>query len=510
MARSFNIYSQKQRWKLFLFAAALVFVGLSLWYTKSLVDKIAEEERKKVEIWAEAVKKRSALVQYTSRLFDKLQQGERKKVELYLEATRYLARPDISDVSFALNVLNDNTTVPVILTNEKGQITSFRNIEIPAELDKTSYLKAQLDDMATQYDPIEIVYYGESKVYLYYKDSRLFSELKTTFEDLQESFISELMLNAASSPLILLDSASRQVIEAGNVNPLVVADRTLLDKKLEEMLNQHEPLSVEINGKKAYVYYEDSFILTQLTYYPLAQFGIIGLFIMIAYLLFSTARRAEQNQVWVGMSKETAHQLGTPLSSMMAWVELLREDPKNQQVADELMKDIERLQVVTDRFSKIGSQPDLEEQDLLPLLKESVEYFKHRNGRNVVFYTSLPNYPVTVTLNRSLFEWVIENLVKNALDAMEGKGSIELKVEDFGHKVHIEISDSGKGIPANQFKTIFQPGYTSKKRGWGLGLSLSRRIIKEYHEGKIYVLRSEMGVGTTFRISLRRTRSNQS
>lgn len=500
----YNIYSQKQRWKLLLFSAALVFVALSLWYTKTLVEKVAAEERSKVEIWAEAVKKRSTLVQYTSKLFDKLQEGERKKVELYLEATRYVTRPDVTDLSFALNVLNENTTVPVILTNEQGEITSYRNIAVPEYEDADAYLKGQIEDMAAQYDPIEIVYYGNSKVYLYYKDSRLFSELKKTFADLQESFIAELMLNAATSPLILLDSASGKVIEAGNVSQEVLGDEHRLQKKLAQMLSQHAPLEVELNGRKAFVYYEDSYILTQLTYYPIAQFSIIGLFIFIAYLLFSTARKAEQNRVWVGMSKETAHQLGTPLSSMMAWIELLRQDDKNAQVADELMKDVERLLVVTDRFSKIGSQPSLEEQDLIPLLAEGVDYFKRRMGKKVEFKTSFPDHPVIVTLNRSLFEWVIENLVKNALDAMEGQGSIEISVEDLGSRVHIEFSDTGKGLAANKFKTVFDPGYTSKKRGWGLGLSLSKRIIKEYHNGKIFVLKSELGVGTTFRISLKR------
>jgi len=504
MFRSYNIYSNKQRWKLLLFGAALLFVGLSLWYTQSLVDKIAQEERSKVEIWAEAVKKRSALVQYTSQLFDKLQSGERKKVELYLEATKYLARPDISDVSFALNVLNDNTTVPVILTNEKGDITSHRNITIPRGEDEKQYLRKVLGEMNAQYEPIEIAYYGESKVFLHYMDSKLFSELKSTFADLQESFISELMLNSASSPLILLDSATQKVIEAGNVDEAVLTDKESLQKRLEMMLSQHEPFDVEINGQKALVYYEDSFLLTQLKYYPFVQFVVIGLFIVIAYLMFSTARKAEQNQVWVGMSKETAHQLGTPLSSMIAWIELLKEDEKNRQVANELTKDIERLLVVTDRFSKIGSQPALEEEDLIPLLNDGVDYFKHRNGRNVDFATAFPAHPVMVTLNRSLFEWVIENLVKNALDAMEGKGSIHIHVEDFENKVHIEFTDSGKGLAANQFKTIFRPGFTSKKRGWGLGLSLSKRIIEEYHNGRIYVLKSVLGVGTTFRITLKR------
>ena len=390
------------------------------------------------------------------------------------------------------------------MTNENGQITSHRNIEIPDQVDEQEFLEEQLKDMAAQYNPLEIVYYGNSKVFLYYKDSRLFSELKKTFSDLQESFIAELMLNAATSPLILLDSASQKVIEAGNIDQAILADEQLLQDKLESMMQQHPPLEVEINGRKAFVFYEDSFILTQLTYYPIAQFAIIGLFIFIAYLLFSTTRKAEQNRVWVGMSKETAHQLGTPLSSMIAWIELLREDERNKQVADELMKDVERLQVVTDRFSKIGSQPTLKEENIVELLNEAADYFKHRTGKNVVFETTFPDHPVIVTINRSLFEWVIENLVKNALDAMSGKGKINIVLEELEHKVHIEFSDTGKGIPTNQFKTIFEPGYTSKKRGWGLGLSLSKRIIKEYHNGKIYVLRSEPGVGTTFRISLKR------
>lgn len=507
MAPSFNIYSQKQRWKLLLFAGALIIVAVSLWYTKLLVDKVAMEERSKVRIWAEAVQKRSTLVQYTSKLFQKLQEGERKKVQLYLEATRYVTRPDVNDLSFALNVLNDNTTVPVVLTNAAGEITSYRNIEIPDSADKDAFLRAEIEDMAAQYDPLEIVYFGNSKVFLYYKDSRLFSELKTTFEDLQESFISELMLNAASSPLILLDSADRTVIESGNVEPEILENKEALHDKLRYMRSQHRPLSVEINGRPALVYYEDSFLLTQLTYYPLAQFGIIGLFIMIAYLLFSTARRFEQNQVWVGMSKETAHQLGTPLSSMMAWIEILREDERNASIANELVKDVERLQVVTDRFSKIGSQPTLLEQDLIEILNETVAYFKTRNSKNVKFVTHFPDGRLMLKLNRSLFEWVIENLVKNALDAMEGRGTITIHVEDLESKVYIEFLDTGKGIPANQFKTIFEPGYTSKKRGWGLGLSLSKRIIKEYHNGKIYVLKSEPGVGTTFRISLPRQKN---
>jgi len=486
-----------------LFAIALGIVGVSLAYTKTLVDKISSEERKKVEIWADAVQKRSALVNYTSRLFNKLQKGERGKVELYLEATKYLVRPDVHEVSFALNVLNDNTTVPVILTNSEGEITSYRNLIFPPGAAKDEVLRVELANMAAQYDPIEIVYYGNSSVFLYYRDSRLFSELKTTFDDLQQSFISDLILNAASSPLILLDSASNEIIEAGNVDSIVFNDEEALSMKLDEMMEQHAPLRIEINGQSAMVYYEDSFLLTQLKYYPLAQLGIIGLFVMIAYLLFSTARKAEQNQVWVGMSKETAHQLGTPLSSMIGWVELLKEEPKTAQIALELEKDVSRLQVVTERFSKIGSQPELVLVDLCKLLRNTIDYFELRSGKNVTFEIEMPD-ELMVVLNESLFEWVIENLIKNALDAMDGVGTIKTVVSDQDHRVLIDITDSGKGIVPGDFKTIFEPGFTSKKRGWGLGLSLSKRIVKEYHQGKIYVLKSVLGSGSTFRISLRK------
>ena len=503
MARDYNIYSKKQRWKLLLFVTALAIVGVSLAYTKSLVDKIANEEKAKVKIWADAVQKRSALVHYTSGLFRKLQQGERSKVELYLEATKYLARPDVTEVSFALNVLNENTTVPVILTNGKGVITSYRNIDFGPAEDKDEVLKRELKSMSDQYPPIEIVYYGSSKVYLYYKDSKLFSELKTTFDDLQQSFISDLILNAASSPIILMDSATGNIIEAGNIDSTTLTNTELLGQRLQAMSDQHEPLAIEINDRPALVYYEDSFLLTQLKYYPLAQLGVIGLFMVIAYLLFSTARKAEQNQVWVGMSKETAHQLGTPLSSMIGWVELLKVEPSTEQIAVELEKDVARLQVVTERFSKIGSQPRLELNNLSELLRKSVDYFESRSRGNVDFIAKIPN-DVMAVINEPLFEWVIENLIKNALDAMDGKGQIVVEVDVQETRILIDVSDTGKGIAQSKFKTVFQPGYTSKKRGWGLGLSLSKRIVKDYHRGKIYVLKSEPNSGTTFRISLKR------
>jgi signal transduction histidine kinase len=234
------------------------------------------------------------------------------------------------------------------------------------------------------------------------------------------------------------------------------------------------------------------------------QFGVIGLFLLIAYILFSTARKAEQDQVWVGMSKETAHQLGTPLSSLMAWNEHLRTLGVDGTVVNEMQRDVKRLHTITERFSKIGSQPTLTDENLNSILSSALEYLKSRTSRNVQYHIEIPSQTLQVKLCVPLFEWVIENLCKNAVDAMDGKGEIHVTVKDVPENVQIDIRDTGKGIPKSKFKTVFEPGYTTKQRGWGLGLSLCKRIIENYHGGKIYVLDSESGKGTTFRIELRR------
>lgn len=269
------------------------------------------------------------------------------------------------------------------------------------------------------------------------------------------------------------------------------------------MAAANTPLAVELgNGEKNYIFYKDSFLLTQLKYYPFVQFGIIGLFMIIAYTLFSTARKAEQNQVWVGMAKETAHQLGTPLSSLIAWIELLKARGLSEESV-EIEKDVHRLETITERFSKIGSQPVLKKENLIDTLQESMNYMKTRTSKKVMF-TLLGSKEIYAPISVPLFEWVIENLLRNAVDAMEGTGAINITVSDQVQFAYIDISDTGKGIPKSQYKTIFEPGFTTKKRGWGLGLSLTQRIIENYHDGKIFVKSSELERGTTFRIVLRK------
>jgi len=382
-----NIYSKKQKWKIILLVIAICIGVASFITTNNLVKKLSVEERKKVELWALGTRQLSGL------------------------------ESDEKDYSFIIEVLKNNETVPVILTDKDGNITSSRNLNPDKEKDAI-YLQKQLEKM-----------------------------------------------KAANQPIVI----------------------NLLD------------------GDKNYIYYKESTLLTQLFYFPIIQFGVIALFLFVSYLAFSTSRKAEQNQVWVGMSKETAHQLGTPTSSLMAHIELLRLKNVDEKLVGELEKDVQRLEKITDRFSKIGSAPKLQRENIIKVLLDSINYVRVRSSEKIVFeYNFSQNDQVFVPLNVHLFEWVIENLCKNAIDSMGGTGKIIIHIDDRIQFLFIDIADEGKGIPKTKFKTIFQPGYTTKQRGWGLGLSLSERIIESYHRGRIFVNHSEVNKGTTMRIVLKK------
>jgi len=382
-----NIYSRKQKWKVILLAIALVIGIGSFIITNNLVKKLAIEERKKVELWALGTSQLSGI------------------------------DTDERDYSFIIEVIKNNETVPVILTDKNGNITSSRNLD-PTKENDTNYLKRQLKIMKATNHPIEI---------------------------------------------------------------------NLLE------------------GDKNYIYYKESTILTRLYYFPLIQFGVIAMFLLVSYLAFSSSRKAEQNQVWVGMSKETAHQLGTPTSSLMASVELLRLKNVDESLVDELEKDVKRLEKITDRFSKIGSTPKLKKINIVKVLFDSVQYIKSRSSEKIRFeYNFSENDQILVPLNIHLFEWVVENVCKNAIDSMGGSGRILITLDDRVQYLFIDFNDEGKGIPKSKYKTIFQPGFTTKERGWGLGLSLSERIIESYHNGKIFVNHSEINKGTSIRIVLKK------
>ena len=501
-----NLYLRKKRTKISLFALAILIVAGSLWYSDIIVKKIRKEERTKVRLWSKAIEQRAELVAYTSRLFDMLRLEEQKKVDHWLEATKALASPATqSNYSLIDKIISDNTTIPIIVVDDAGEVITYTNLDSTGEA-SSGYLQAELQKMKDRYPPLEINYIGDEVQYLYYRNSKVFRELQQVMNDLINSFISETVINSASVPVLFTDSTQTQVIASGNLERTLLADSLQLRETIRTMTQQNDPIKVTLDGARHYIFYQDSFLLTQLKFYPYLQLMAIGLFLLVSYLLFSTFRNAEQNQVWVGMAKETAHQLGTPLSSLMAWMAVLEQKQVEAPLLSELRSDVQRLETIADRFSKIGSVPELKSMPIEGSVYKAVSYLGPRIPKKVNIQNTLDARGQTlVRISPSLFEWVLENLIKNAVDAMAGKGNITLELSRSGSWVQLDIADSGKGIPRHQHKTVFEPGFTTKKRGWGLGLSLTKRIIENYHKGRIFVKHSEVGKGTTFRIALKLT-----
>jgi nitrogen-specific signal transduction histidine kinase len=496
-----NLYSNKQRWKIFLLVLALVIVVITLWYSNHIAEKIRVEERQKVELWSEAIKRRAELVNFTQQLFEQLRTEERKKADLLGNAYNIISDPTYeSDFTFITEFLWNNTTIPVLIYNDKGELENSVNLPPGKENDR-GYIDSLYTAMSKKNEPIVLSEVGQK---IFYDDSRLFTQLQHTMDDLINSFISETVINSASVPVVVTDSTQTVVLKKGNIDTTQISTPDKLMQKLQQMKQSNAPIEVVLPGQgKQYILYEDSEVLKQLRMFPVFQLILIGVFLLASYLIFSTFRKAEQNQVWVGMAKETAHQLGTPLSSLMAWSALLEAQGVDSSSIHELNKDIDRLNTITDRFSKIGSVPELKEENLYQALQEMLEYLGSRVSKKVTISVKADDETLTAHLNKALFGWVIENLVKNAIDAMDGEGKLFVHISRENNRVCIDITDTGKGIPKRQWKTVFQPGFTTKKRGWGLGLSLVKRIIEQYHEGRIYVKWSEAGKGTTFRIEMR-------
>jgi signal transduction histidine kinase len=322
---------------------------------------------------------------------------------------------------------------------------------------------------------------------------------------------------------VIANNFSFSIIEANTTIPVVIIDEndnimqsrnfqeptkdvdTFYKKELARLKTKNPPIELDFgNNTKQYFYYDDSLLLKQLYYFPYIQFGVIIVFLLVAFFAFSGTKKAEQNQVWVGLSKETAHQLGTPISSLLAWVDLLKMKHGEDKFIGEMEKDVNRLGIIAERFSKIGSKPDLQVISLNESLENAVQYMSNRTSQKVVIKCNYPSdETIFIKLNVPLFEWVIENLCKNAIDAMNGVGNIDINIQRKNNEVLIDVKDTGKGIDKRKFNVVFTPGFTTKKRGWGLGLSLAKRIIEEYHGGKIFIKQSELNVGTVFRIMMK-------
>jgi signal transduction histidine kinase len=341
------------------------------------------------------------------------------------------------------------------------------------------------------------------KVELWAEATRQFINSPDSTENLV--FLARIIEENNTVPVIWTD-ASDNIISVKNFDSVKIRNTKYLLSRLERMMEKTEPIIIDLGGGDIQkIYYRDSIILLRLTWYPYVQLSVIILFILVSYLAFSSSRKAEQNQVWVGMSKETAHQLGTPTSSLAGWIEILQIKHPEVKITEEMARDVNRLEKVTERFSKIGSRPVLAPENITAIVTQTTEYLKSRSSSKVTFtVTSSSDSDIIVPVNIALFSWVIENVCKNAVDATEGEGRIDVQISDTGETAIVDISDNGKGIPKSSHKRIFRPGYTTKQRGWGLGLSLSKRIIEEYHNGKIFVRHSEPGKGSCIRIVMKK------
>lgn len=473
-------------------------------YSNWLVSKMSEDEKQKIEIWADAIQQKALLVNYTNVYFDKVIAEEKRRAQLLAKAyNKLLAAPAEEDLTFYLEIISNNKTIPCIITDETGKINGAVNVDF--KVDTVSYLTGKLKDDFSVYKPIAVNYYKNKWMYLYYKESNLYMDLHKMLTNLIKSFFNEVVDNSASVPVIVADSSKTNIIAYGNIDTNRLFDEQFIQSTISQMEHENKPIEINISGYgKSYVFYQESSFLKQLRYFPIIQFVLIGLFIIIAYILFSSARKSEQNQVWVGMSKETAHQLGTPISSLLGWIEILKMQNVDEQIVTELGKDIQRLETIAQRFSKIGSIPELKNENIIQVVIDYIDYFRTRSPKNIEYNLNFDALkPIPVMLNKYLFEWVLENLCKNAIDAIDGGGTITISILDDKKHVLLDIADTGKGIEKKLHKTIFKPGYTSKKRGWGLGLSLAKRIIAIYHKGELYV-KSSSDEGTTFRIKLKK------
>ncbi len=326
-------------------------------------------------------------------------------------------------------------------------------------------------------------------------------------QDVEGSPISETALtiirNNGTTPMIL-HTLKEDNYEGRNIDEKILNNEAALKRKIKQFVSEYDPLEVKYKDQVlSVIYFGNSPLINKLKYYPAALILIIFLFILAVYLFYKTSKSSEQNRLWAGMAKETAHQIGTPLSSLVGWTEILKSENVNPEYISEMEKDISRLETITDRFSKIGSVPKLEQHDLVEETKATFYYLQKRTSKLINFQLNVPETPIYVEINPQLFSWTVENLVKNGIDAMKGKGKITIAIEQNSKYAKVLISDTGKGLTKSEFKKIFTPGHTTKKRGWGLGLSLAKRIIEEYHNGKIKVLKSVVGEGTTMEISLK-------
>ena len=495
-----------------MLSVTVILALVALWQVQKIAATIRAEEQEKVRLWAAAVGQRARMVEATQHFFDEATLDEHRKMEMYTNILQSFNDPDMgTDLKFSLAYVNyivDSARTPIIITTSRDSI-----ITVPQELAGHKLEGALLEEYSRN-PPFNYKIWGMPMT-LYYKESQYYTQLREMLDGLMRSFFADITQSSVKVPVLIVDSSHTKVLASGNLDKIDNPKRkpghpqshpdNLLPSSFD-FQSFNDPIEISLpDGARAYVYYADTNLLRSLRWLPLFYFFIAAVLLVVSYYLFRTARSDEQNRIWVGMAKETAHQLGTPLSSLMAWTEMLQGKEFTEQYAAEVQKDIHRLETITQRFSKIGSIPELKDESLRDTVKNTVAYLQGRLPRKVQIITSLPdNDPLQVPLNRYLFEWVIENLCKNAADAMDGAGTITIVASQDARKIYLDISDTGRGMSPSVQRRIFDSGFTTKSRGWGLGLPLARRIINQYHRGRLYLKYSVPGQGSTFRIVLRK------
>jgi hypothetical protein len=493
----------KQRVKLILMTVSIVLALFALWEVQHIARQVRESEEAKIRLWANAIAQRNSLSEATNEFFRQATIDEHRKMQLYTDILQSFNDPNQGiDLRFSLAYVNyivDSARTPIIITTAHDSL-----ITVPQEL-AGQKLEGWLMEEYSKNPPFEYRLWGMPMA-LYYKESQYYTQLRQVLNRLNSSFLEEITQNSVFVPVVIVDSTRTVALAFGNIDSSEISNPGKLLPRLERMERANDPIEIRLpDGNKAFVFYENSQLLISLYWVPLFYVFIGLVLLVVTYYLFRTTRSMEQNRIWVGLAKETAHQLGTPISSLKGWTEYLRGKEFSEKYAIEVDKDLHRLETITHRFSKIGSVPELKKEDLKVAVTEAVEYLQGRVSRKVQFVLSFPEGEEFVApLNSYLFQWVIENLCKNSVDAMEGAGTITIVASQDAKMIYIDVCDTGRGMSTKVQKRIFDSGFTTKKRGWGLGLPLARRIINQYHRGRLYIKYSVPGQGTAFRIVLRK------
>lgn len=481
----------KNNLKYILLTLTILLALAALWQVQRIANEIRREEQDKVRLWANAISQRAHMLEATQQFFAQATLDEHRKMQMYTDILQSFNDPDLStDLRFSLAYVNyivDSSHTPIIITTARDSI-----ISVPQEL-AGQKLEGDLLEEYSQNPPFHYTIWG-MKMTLYYKESQYYTQLRQVLDGFTRSFLMDITQSSVKVPVLVVDSVSSKVLAYGNLNP----------KHIKQMRFRNDPISIGLpDGGRALVYYEDTLLLRSLQWLPLFYLFIAIVLIVVSYNLLRTARTAEQNRIWAGLAKETAHQLGTPISSLTGWIEYLQGKELTPQYASEIGKDLRRLETITQRFSKIGSLPELQESDVREATLAAVGYLQSRSPRRIRFEVTFPDgEPFLAPLNPSLYGWVVENLCKNAIDAMEGEGNVTITASQDARRIYIDISDTGRGMSPTVRKHIFDSGFTTKTRGWGLGLPLARRIVNQYHRGRLYLKYTIPNQGTCFRIVL--------